>query len=298
MKIKRQSYAFIITLLLILNCSFLTPNVDAAPPLLPPDQFIGELFPNYSFTLQLIHTNTIITFDALNFSKELGIQFDANYTIYNPENTTTQTFIFHFSLAPNTSKFMYEIYLNNTKIPYDLFTIPSWDENNTNIDRNIKYIDTYPVNFIRTNVTFLKKSSSVIRYQFSGSIINTLNHRNSFFIAYFTGISLDWIGNTTGRIELKVFGEQPVYTYGVPENVFCQRIDIQGGKSFICEWNNIKTQELRFGIRYYRKPSPLEKFIDFIVPILAYFFPIFLIVSGIIIIVLVRRKERKKKEVM
>ena len=126
---------------------------------------------------------------------------------------------------------------------------------------------------------------------------NPLDSRDVFFIAYFLGTSLEWIGKTTGRIELRAYGKQPVFAYGVPHNVSCQYIDIKGGRSFICEWNNIEIQILKFGVRYYREPSPFEAYIDSIVFILPFFLPFFLIVCGIIIIVIVRRKERKKKEV-
>ncbi|MEE9376543.1 MAG: hypothetical protein V3V33_00725, partial [Candidatus Lokiarchaeia archaeon] len=56
----------------------------------------------------------------------------------------------------------------------------------------------YPTTFIKSNVTLLKNSSLVIRYQISGSMSNPLDSRDLFYIAYYLGTSQKWIGNTTG----------------------------------------------------------------------------------------------------
>ena len=68
----RGQICIIITLLLTLNPSNISiPKVASVMP--RPDQFIGEIFPNCTFTMQLIQTNTIITINTLNFSKEIDI---------------------------------------------------------------------------------------------------------------------------------------------------------------------------------------------------------------------------------
>ncbi|MEE9377745.1 MAG: hypothetical protein V3V33_06880, partial [Candidatus Lokiarchaeia archaeon] len=73
-------------------------------------------------------------------------------------------------------------------------------------------------------------------------------------------------------------------------------IVIDGGQSFICEWNDIEIQILKFGVRYYRELTPFEKFLD-IIGWNFFYIPLMYITIPIIIIVLViRRKKRKKRK--
>ncbi|MEE9376472.1 MAG: hypothetical protein V3V33_00365, partial [Candidatus Lokiarchaeia archaeon] len=247
MKARKQISFLIIMIFLTLNYSICVPDVSATFPSFPSssDQFIGEIFPNCTLPLGLSHSNTIITVNATKSLKNVGITFDANYTIYNPENTTTITVIVPFSLA--VDKLTFEVYADNTHIDYDLFNASPWNENITEI--NIYYLpgpfDKYPITLIKSNVTLLKNDTSVIRYHFSGLMSNPLDSRDVFFIAYFLGSSLEWIGNTTGKIELIAYGKQPVFTYSVVDNIPPQLIVIDGGQSFICEWNDIEIQILK-----------------------------------------------------
>ncbi|MHA2131824.1 MAG: hypothetical protein ACW99L_17795, partial [Promethearchaeota archaeon] len=186
---------------------------------------------------------------------------DANYTIYNPENTTTITVIVPFSLDINVSNFTFETYENNIQIPYDLLSKMIWDENISEID--IYYLplwsDFYPITLIRSNVTLFANSTSIIRYRFSGSMNKPLNSRDFLSLAYYLGTSLDWKGNTTGRVEINVYGKQPIFQGGV---LIPRLIDIEGGQSFINKWVNIRMSKKLIGIRYTRE---LTLFIVFIV---------------------------------
>lgn len=84
MRACKYTFTIIITSILILSFSFTTPpTVGSIAPV--PDQFIAEIFPNSTLSLQLTHTNTIISFNATDFPNKIGIDFDANYTIYNFE---------------------------------------------------------------------------------------------------------------------------------------------------------------------------------------------------------------------
>ena len=115
MKTRKQISSFIIASLLVFNFSIM--NINIATSIAPaPDQFIAEIFPNSTLPLQLSHINTIISFNATDFSNKIDINFDANYTIFNPGNTTTIPIILPFSLAKNVSNFMFEVYANNTQI--------------------------------------------------------------------------------------------------------------------------------------------------------------------------------------
>jgi len=284
----------IVTLYFLLDLSISIPNVSAPPPAPKPDQFIAEIFPNSTLPLQLIYTNTVITFNATDFSNKIDIYFDANYSIYNPENTTIVPAILPFSLATNISNFMFDVHVNNTHNSYDLFSVFPWNENITEINVNLPVIDIYPIALIRTNVTLLKNSTSVIRYCFSGSISNPLDSRELFYIVYSLGTSQDWIENTTGKVELRVYGKEPVFvTSGNPPNhLFPQYVDINGGKSFSYEWNNINTFVMDVGVQYYAATE--DGFIIIIIVNIS----IYIAIAIIIILVIIIRKNRKKIESM
>jgi len=291
MRARKQILSIITMFFLLLNLFSTIPKavVSIAPI---PNQFIGEMFPNCTIPLQLFHTNTIITFNAADFPNKLDIQFDVNYSVYNPENTSIIPAILPFSFASNLTIFMVDVYKNNTKIPHDLFNIYPWNDNITEISVNLPRVDINPIILIRANITILKNSTSIIRYQFSGSISNPLDSRQIFYFVYSLGTSQDWIGNTTGRIELRVYGKEPgLLTSGGPSiNLFPQYIDINGGKSFSYEWDNIEFFSMSVGVVYYREVSPFDILIEFLI----HFLPICIVITISIIIVMITRKKRKK----
>jgi hypothetical protein len=278
MKVYKNISSIIIGLCLTLSLFSLIPKVAGSIAPIP-DQFIDEIYPNCTLSLQLSHTNTVIIFNASDFYNKIGIQFDANYTIYNPDNTTTILLILPFSLAINTSEFIFEVYANNTQIPYELFN-------------SIETQYPFPKTLLRSNVTLFKKNSSIIRYHFSGSINNPLNSRALIYIVYSVGTSLDWIGNTTGRIELRVYGKEPGFAgIGHPPNKDPpQVVDIIGGKSLSSEWNNTKPFRMSVGIQYYREATMFERIME----ILGCVLPIFVAISITIITVVVIRRKRKR----
>ena len=198
MKVVRLISLIIMALFLIPNHPIIIPNTQASIAPLP-DQFIAEIFPNKTLPLQLSHTNTIVKFNATDFPNKLDINFDANYTIYNPENTTTIPLILPFSLAINISDFMFDVQLNESQIPYSLLSVSPWNENITEVNIRLPgFIETYPINLVRSNVTLFKNSSSVVRYQFRGSMNNPLASRDLLYIICSLGTSQEWLGNTTG----------------------------------------------------------------------------------------------------
>jgi len=280
----------IVILLLILNSPTLISDINASIAPVP-NQFIAEIFPNNTLPLQLSHTNTIINFNATDFSNKIDINFDANYTIYNQNNTTTIPVILPFSLAINISNFKFEVQVNDTQIPYDLFMVTPWNENMTEIKIHLAwFIEMFPITLIRSNVTLLKNSTSVIRYHFSGSMSDPLDSNDLFYVVHHLGTSQEWIGNTTGRAELRVFGKEPVFGVSGVNLVPCQLMNIIGGKSYICEWNNTKGPWMDIGIRYYRGASLFEKIIDLIMFNLLIILPI----AGIItVVVLIRRRQKQ-----
>jgi hypothetical protein len=256
---------------------------------------MAEIFPNCTLPLQLSHTNTIITFNATNFPNKLDISFEANYTIFNSGNTTTIPIIAPLSLALDINHLIFNVKMNNAQIPYDLINATPWDENLTAIDVYFlpRFIDLYPINLVRSNITIPKKNTSFIQYSFKGSIINPLKSRVPFYLTYYIGTWQEWEGNTTGKIELRVYGKEPGFATGGRDlsTMTPQYVKIDGGTSFSYAWNNVKVPLMDVGIVYYKESSLFEE----IIVIIANFIPIILLISITTIIIVVVIKKRKRK---
>jgi len=288
MKVRKQLFLVFITLSFILNYILFIPNVSAPPPP-SPDHFIAEIFPNSTAPLQLSYTNTIITFNNVDLSDKIDVSFDATYTIYNQEKTTTLTIIQPFSLAINTSNVIFEVLANNTPISHDLISISPWDESIAAIDIQLALIfdERYPISLIRSNITLRNNSMSIIRYRYSFSIYNPYDIMNIFYMVYHIGTSEAWMGNTTGRVELKAYGSQPQFSMVYIRSAPCQVVDIIGGRSCIYEWNNTISPLMDIGASFSRGSSPFVEMME----ILAFILPISMTFVAIIIYALFRNRK-------
>ncbi|MFX1379154.1 MAG: hypothetical protein ACFFA4_08655 [Promethearchaeota archaeon] len=290
MKVSGKKVLNIFILIIIINNIFTIPKVFAPPPPSPPDQFISEIFPNSTLPLKLINSDITITFNATDLPNKINIQFEANYTINYAENSTDVSFILPLSLDINMSQSIIEVYVNNTQIPHSLFRISNWNETLTAIDTNPPWFtERYPINFIKTNVTLIKNSTSMIGYYIHTKVFNPLDSIDPFYMIYHIGTSQEWIGNTSGRVELRAYGKQPVFSIGgsafSPEY---ELVDINGGTVFICLWNNSQVPDGFIGVTYYG-PSDDGFLIIIIINISAS-----IGIAIIIILVILIRKNRRR----
>jgi len=294
MKVSIKRVLTISILLFILNNYISIPKVFAPPPPTPPDQFISEIFPNRTLPLQLLNSDTIIKFNATQFPDKIDIHFDANYTINNLENTTTISLIVPFSLDINISKSIIEVYTNNTEIPYRLFTVSPWNENLTAIDTNLPgFIERYPITLIKTNVTLIMNSSSVIRYNIKCTVFNPLDPVVPFFMIYHLGTFQEWIGNTSGRLELRTYGKQPIFSkIGFLYLTKYDVVDINGGTVAMCQWNNSQIPNGGIGVVYYGNRD------DGFLIVIFVNMSITIGIAIIIILIIIIRKNRRKIKIV
>jgi hypothetical protein len=293
-KTKKILSPIFIGLLLTLSHFAIFPNIPVVSIAVDPDQFISEIFPNSTLPLHLSNTNTIIDLNATDFPKKLDLKFDANYTIFNLENTSNIPIILPFSLDINIMDFDFEVYANDTQIPYEIFNVSPWNENITAIDINLAWFrELYPIRLIYSNVTLPKNSTTTIMYHISGPIINPLNSRDLFSLAYHLRTSQDWIGNTTGKIEFRAYGQEPIFgtMNRNPRNSHPTYVDIDGGKSLTFKWNNVHLNEMQWEVRYYREVSQF----DLIWSYISYQTLPFIGFTSILIIVIIKRKRLKKE---
>lgn len=254
MRKRQQILSVLVALFLLMNGIVLPLNIRAPPPGLP-DQFIADIFPSTNTTVRLININTMITINATDFYNEIGINFNGNYTLFNPENTTNLALILPFSLCIDIQNSTFEASVNDTQIPFDVLS--NTEENLTNTGINLDFLSRFsvhcPITLITSNLTLLENNTYVINYQFSGSIPKPLGFRNLFYMAYYLETARVWKGNLTQRAEFKVFGKLPIYSGGI--DVDRQISDIPGGQSALYEWNKGKVDTIYVGIIYYGPAS-------------------------------------------
>lgn len=111
------------------------------------------------------------------------------------------------------------------------------------------------------------------------------------YIAYYIDTAKKWKGNTTGRIEYRAYGKEPVFgrTYGHFEGHY-KLSEINGRKSIILIWNDIKIERVEFGI-IYNGDLPTLSEIGKIVADGAFFMMVYVLIIVIIKRVLARRKR-------
>lgn len=241
-----------IVLLFLTNFIISIPKITAPPPPSLPDQFIGEILPNRTLSLNLLNSNVVITINSIDYPDKIGINFDANYTFFNPENNSNIRLILPFSLGIEVIKSNFNVKLNKTQIDFDLYNFTVGTVNITEIDLDFisMFLIHNPITLIQCNLTILENETYTIRYKFSGLINNPLNSWDGLFMVYYLNTSKTWYGNTTGRVEFRVYGKLPVFSTMGYYDGEVQVFDISGGKSAIWDWNNIKMNMLAIGIRY------------------------------------------------
>jgi len=122
------------------------------------------------------------------------------------------------------------------------------------------------------------------------SDLNPLDSSGLFYIVHHLGTSQEWIGNTSGRVAIRVYGKQPRYGRTGYYLAPCHSVDIIGGKSFICEWNNTKNPWMDIDVIFYRDVTSFEEIMAILRDILLFS----LIIAGVIIIAVIIRRKRKK----
>ena len=229
-----------------------------APPAPAPDQFIAGIFPGSNNTnIHLLNARANLSLDATELFKVIGITFDGRYTLFNPENSTLLAINLPFSLCFNIFEASFVVFVNDTKFPFEL--VNNTLENLTRAGIHIKLIPTLvvhcPISLIRINLTLLANITYIIKYHFNGSIPSPLAFRDLFYLVYSSDTAKYWKGNATERVEVNVWGGTPGFSragVGIVEGL-PELLDIEGGKRYICQWNNSQNSTIQIGITFYGK---------------------------------------------
>ncbi|MHA2397391.1 MAG: hypothetical protein ACXADU_00700 [Promethearchaeota archaeon] len=251
MKKRKSILCLLINLTFLINGNFLLSESFANPLPIPMEYYMGSIFTNASLPFNLINADVVFTIDSTDFKNNIGISFEGNYTIFNPNNTTEIMIVAPFSVnrAVVSSNCIVEI--NDSQIlfdvgdPYDL-GIEEWV---------MDYSSYFPSwTYIVCNITIPENNSQTIKYKFNGLMPNPLNplsRNNEFSILYDLVTSKAWSGTISERVEFRVYGKLPDSIIESPmDEDRLVIINIDEGKSYTWEWTNEQINTERIGIMY------------------------------------------------
>jgi len=280
---KSNFLSFIIIILILIKVQDYTIIYTSANP--TPVRIIGGFLPKENVSLSLTNANVLIEVDASNFPDVIRWNFEGNYTIYNPNNSTeiTIAFPFYMSYVVNESLQVNGNPINIDDVIYLENVSDIWNNYLDNLDE--KY-HRYAYIF---NLTFPTNDSLNVQFNFDSitrGIDAYFDYVGKYDIIYDVGTSRIWNGNITEKVEFRIHGRQPDYRYYANQ---CNVSKIERGKSYIWSWNNEIININLVGISYL--PSQQE-FFYFII------FTIIVIIGGIIGITffIIKKNSRRKKE--
>jgi len=263
-------------------------NESKADILMVYRQGLGNFLPEENVLLMMTNANVIFNVDAVYYHRKININFNGNYTIYNPDEAINTTLVAPFSTDFKNLESSCVIKIENTAISYGFleynFTDSPWDE----------YLDWRYIGhrkFIIINTTFPENDSITIEFSFD-AYIDIFEDYDGLDIFYDVGTSRAWNGTITERVEFKVYGNRPDSYSEYREDIFeynCTIFDIEDGISYLWEWENeiINVDSVYISFSYY---NPWGRLIPFIL------FPS-LIAGFIISLVLIRRRANRRSRV-
>jgi len=249
---------------------------------------LGNFLPEENVSLIMTNANVIFNIDAVYYRRKININFNGNYTIYNPNEAKNATLVASFSTDFKNLESSSVIKIENTPISYGFleynFTDSPWED----------YLDWgYMGNrkFIIINVTLPENDSIIIEYSFN-AYIDIYESIDGLQIFYDVGTSRAWNGTITERVEFKVYGKHPDSYSKYREDQFeynCTISDIEDGQSYLWEWENevINVDSVYISFSYYNPWGRLLPFILF--PSLA--------AALIISVILIRRRANRRARV-
>ena len=234
--------------ILVINFFIFIPKTYSNPMPIPDNYFLGGIIPNDNITLNLLDASVVFNIDSTDFLNTIGINFDGNYSIFNPDNVMNVTLYAPFRLDSELINSSCDVQVNGTPISFKLIDIYELEYNVSNVIMG--YLSSsfmFRSNLIVCNLTLAENSTTIIRYRFNGPMLNPLYTHDEFSINYDLGTAKAWQGNITEKVEFVVNGKIPnsyreFSNYSLEDR--CQITNINNGRVYTWEWDdeNINTQ--------------------------------------------------------
>jgi len=242
----------------------------------------------------LIMTNASIIFNIEHKTSRIDVEFEGNYTIYNPDESTNVTLAAPFSTNFYNLESTSIVKIGGNITPFSVVEIKT-DEYPWSQYLESSYEMYYRRKLIIINTTIPENSSIELEYFFEAYTADP-NSVDGIEIYYDVGTSRVWNGSITERVEFRVHGKLPDYyshTYlTYPGDIIdynCTVTNIENGKSYLWEWlDEVITADAVF-IAY---NNPWRYIWARIVPFIIV--PLVLLPLIIPIIIIRRRAKRRK----
>jgi hypothetical protein len=228
---------------------FLSETI-ANPVPIPMEYFMGNIFTNSSLSFNLVNADVAFDIDSTDFENNIGISFEGNYTLFNPNNTTEIMIVAPFSVSEVVINSSCIVEVNDSEIMFDIgdpyeLGIEAWVMN---------YSMYYLWTFIVCNITIPENDSQTLKYKFNGLMPTPINPRRrnqQFSILYDLETSEAWSGNISERVEFRVYGKLPnsIIEWPTDEDRLVT-LDMEGGRIYAWEWNNEHINTEQIGINY------------------------------------------------
>ncbi|MFW9875080.1 MAG: hypothetical protein ACFFG0_18400 [Candidatus Thorarchaeota archaeon] len=250
---KRKTILLLLSLTVMLNANIVLCGTIANPIPVPMDYYMGSIFTN-STSFNLINADVVFDIDSTDFENNIGISFEGNYTIFNPNNATELMIVAPFSVSELVINSNCTVEVNDSQILFEIGD--SWD---LGIDDFISnYTAGWSWIFIACNITIPENASQTIKYKFNGLMPNPLNpyrRNDQLSILYDLETSKAWSGNISERVEFRVHGKLPNRIderteWGYETENRLITTNIANGKIYSWEWNNEQINTQQVGIIY------------------------------------------------
>ena len=169
--------------------------------------FAGNFLPVENCSLIMTNANVIFNIDYPVLHNTIDLNFNGNYTIYNPNESLNMTLVAPFSPDFKNLESTCLIKIGGTVAPfsfveYNLYESP-WEQYLTH-----PYGMSGIRKFIVINATFPENDSIDIEFSFNAYIANP-SSRDELIIFYDVGTSRAWNGTISEHVEFKVHGKLP-----------------------------------------------------------------------------------------
>ena len=245
----------------------------------------GNFLPEENISLIMTNASVLFNIDAVAYRSRINIDFQGNYTIYNPNKSQNVTLAAPFSPDFENLESSSVIRIANTTISHSYF------EYNTTLSPWEEYLDWHYYGgrkFLIINVTFPENDTITIEYSFD-AYLDIYESYDGLEIFYDVGTSRAWNGTTSERVEFKVYGKRPD-SYSVYRKDYfeynCTISEIEDYTSYTWEWENeiINVNCVYISFSYY---NPWGRLLPFIL------FPS--LIGGVIISMLIVRRRANRK---
>ena len=251
----------------------------------------GNFLPEDSTNLRMTNANVIFNIDATNHQEKINIDFEGNYTIFNPDVSKEIMLVAPFSTDFKNLENSCLIKVKNETISHKCV---EYNITNSYWKDYFDYMYWSSKKFLIINVTMPSNDSITIEYSFT-AYIDTISSLDVLHINYDVGTSRSWNGTITEQVEFRVHGELP-NSYSSfsgfaeePVKYNCTLTNIEDGRSYSWDW---KEEVIKVNTVYisYSFSNPWDRLLFIVI------FPIFYGSIFIFIIVFIRKVDKKPKK--